>query len=204
MGAVIVGAAASAYAIYKTQPKHVALPPIAEPYEKAAIVRVSHTGATGPTDSVGYYHNKLLASIGIDKIVAANYADIERLVVDAANKLGIAGKQQVQAGLLYGNADLQFLKNNMGRLNNAASSAEYCTMLRGNLKILDDAEIGVLEEYMTGLDAIEAARRLEYTRATVGLISESNLPDDVKNSLAGSVIVGNAGANLWQAVYGGH
>lgn len=57
---------------------------------------------------------------------------------------------------------------------------------------------------MTGLDAIEAARRLEYTRATVGLISESNLPDDVKNSLAGSVIVGNAGANLWQAVYGGH
>lgn len=92
----------------------------------------------------------------------------------------------------------------MGRLNNAASSAEYCTMLRGNLKILDDAEIGVLEEYMTGLDAIEAARRLEYTRATVGLISESNLPDDVKNSLAGSVIVGNAGANLWQAVYGGH
>ena len=92
MGAVIVGAAASAYAIYKTQPKHVALPPIAEPYEKAAIVRVSHTGATGPTDSVGYYHNKLLASIGIDKIVAANYADIERLVVDAANKLGQCGK----------------------------------------------------------------------------------------------------------------
>lgn len=186
-GAVIVGAAASAYAIYKTQPKHVALPPTAEPYEEATIVRVSQTGATGPTDSVGYYHNKLLASIGIDKIVAANYADIERLVVDAANKLGIAGKQQVQAGLLYGNADLQ-----------------YCTMLRGNLKTVDDAEIGVLEEYMTGLDAIEAARRLEYTRATVGLISESNLPDDVKNSLAGSVIVGNAGANLWQAVYGGH
>ena len=203
-GAVIVGAAASAYAIYKTQPKHVALPPTAEPYEKATIVRVSQTGATGPTDSVGYYHNKLLASIGIDKIVAANYADIERLVVDAANKLGIAGKQQVQAGLLYGNADLQFLKNNMGRLNNAASSAEYCTMLRGNLKTVDDAEIGVLEEYMTGLDAIEAARRLEYTRATVGLISESNLPDDVKNSLAGSVIVGNASANLWQTVYGGH
>lgn len=77
-------------------------------------MRVSHTGATGPTDSVGYYHNKLLASIGIDKIVAANYADIERLVVDAANKLGIAGKQQVQAGLLYGNADLQFLKTTWG------------------------------------------------------------------------------------------
>ena len=199
-GAVIVGAAASAFAIYITHPKSVATTVPAELYNGTTIIRLDESESPSQVDSIGYYHNKLLAEIGIENIIAADYDNIENIIIEGAEKLGMANGECTDISILKGNTDLQFIKNNMVQLNSTANAAEYCTLLRGNLKTISSAEMDVLQEYMSGLDAIDASQHPAYAQATVNIIGQSNLPQQTKEGLAGSVIVGNASSQLWRTV----
>lgn len=148
-------------------------------------------------DSLGYYHNLVLRKIGTSKLTTANLNNIEALVEQGMeNIFGEKTKSMTAAGL-KSNDGYKFMKSHIAKLNNAQDVTTYCNILSGCESISQD-ELGVIEEYMLGLESNDNANG-EYTIDVLNAVNSSALDAATKDRIKAGVVVGNASQKLWIA-----
>lgn len=148
-------------------------------------------------DSLGYYHNLVLRKIGTSKLTTANLNNIEALVEQGMEDIfGEKAKSMTAAGL-KSNDGYKFMKSHIAKLNNAQDVTTYCNILSGCESISQD-ELGVIEEYMLGLESNDNANG-EYTIDVLNAVNSSALDAATKDRIKAGVVVGNASQKLWIA-----
>lgn len=148
-------------------------------------------------DSLGYYHNLILRKIGTSKLTTANLGNIEALVEQSMEDIfGEKAKSMTDAGL-KSNDGYKFMKSHIAKLNNAQDVTTYCNILSGCESISQD-ELGVIEEYMLGLESNDNANG-EYTIDVLNAVNSSALDAATKDRIKAGVVVGNASQKLWIA-----
>lgn len=190
-GSLIVGTVSSCVAYIATRQKL----GTRIPQGSALNNTILRTGSTpNSIDSIGYYHNKIIMGIPPQKLAKADTrAIINNLVVESASK--VLNKPESELKLMLNNEGLSFIKRNIDSLTVAESTDKFCDILE-RCSYFDSGEMGVLREYMKGLDTIENSDN-QYSMEVIELVKASEIDEDTKSSIIRSVVVGNASDKMW-------
>lgn len=114
-------------------------------------------------------------------------------MVESASK--VLNKPESELKLMLNNEGLSFIKRNIDSLTVAESTDKFCDILE-RCSYFDSGEMGVLREYMKGLDTIENSDN-QYSMEVIELVKASEIDEDTKSSIIRSVVVGNASDKMW-------
>ncbi len=162
---------------------------------------VIYTPASIYTDSVGYYHNKILMHLNSHNLLSTSsktkFISMINTICSEADNMYYNGRENTTNTTLIRYLDyLQF--KNLCENPIYATSFETFAAAVANLYADYEVEMNFLATYVNVLCNIEQSQNDgSYAEGVLDIINNSNVDNDMKKRLGDAVITGNASARLW-------